>query len=61
MVKESCISDLPVQIELVEVGLRDGLQIVQEFVPTDRKIELVNACCTCTSNLYSIIWKYKFI
>ena len=28
---------------MVEVGPRDGLQIITEFVPTERKIELVNA------------------
>jgi hydroxymethylglutaryl-CoA lyase len=28
---------------MVEVGPRDGLQIVQEFVPTEKKIELVDA------------------
>jgi hydroxymethylglutaryl-CoA lyase len=28
---------------MVEVGPRDGLQIIQEFVPTEKKIELVDA------------------
>jgi hydroxymethylglutaryl-CoA lyase len=28
---------------MVEVGPRDGFQIVQEFIPTEKKIELVNA------------------
>jgi hydroxymethylglutaryl-CoA lyase len=37
------ISRLPSTVEMVEVGPRDGLQIVQEFVPTERKIELVDA------------------
>lgn len=34
---------LPQSAEMVEVGPRDGLQIIQEFVPTEKKIELVNA------------------
>ncbi|MDF0542728.1 hydroxymethylglutaryl-CoA lyase [Sphingobium sp. H39-3-25] len=32
---------LPTAIELVEVGPRDGLQSVREFVPTATKIELI--------------------
>jgi hydroxymethylglutaryl-CoA lyase len=43
MVKDSWIAGLPSAIEMVEVGPRDGLQIVQEFVPTEKKIELVDA------------------
>ena len=34
---------LPPAIELVEVGLRDGLQAVPEPLPTDVKIEIVEA------------------
>lgn len=36
------IPNLPSSIRLVEVGLRDGLQSVQETVPTEDKIELVH-------------------
>jgi len=34
---------LPSMVEMVEVGPRDGLQIIQDFVPTESKIELVNS------------------
>jgi hydroxymethylglutaryl-CoA lyase len=43
MTKDSWTSRLPSTIEMVEVGPRDGLQIIQDFVPTGRKIELVNS------------------
>lgn len=43
MINERWLSHLPANVEMVEVGPRDGLQIIEEFVPTDRKIELVNA------------------
>jgi hydroxymethylglutaryl-CoA lyase len=43
MAKESWISRLPPTIEMVEVGPRDGLQIVQKFVPTEKKLELVDS------------------
>jgi hydroxymethylglutaryl-CoA lyase len=43
MAKDSWISRLPSTAEMVEVGPRDGLQIVQEFVPTEKKIELVDS------------------
>jgi hydroxymethylglutaryl-CoA lyase len=43
MAKGSWISGLPSAVEMVEVGPRDGLQIIQEFVPTEKKIELVDA------------------
>jgi hydroxymethylglutaryl-CoA lyase len=33
----------PARVTIVEVGPRDGLQIEKAFVPTPRKIELVNA------------------
>lgn len=33
---------LPDRVEIVEVGLRDGLQIESEFVPTETKIEILN-------------------
>lgn len=36
------IPNLPSSIRLVEVGLRDGLQSVQEAVPTEDKIELIH-------------------
>lgn len=34
---------LPDRVEIVEVGLRDGLQIESEFVPTDTKADILNA------------------
>ncbi|WP_338879375.1 hydroxymethylglutaryl-CoA lyase [Achromobacter veterisilvae] len=34
---------LPDRVEIVEVGMRDGLQIESEFVPTDTKAEILNA------------------
>lgn len=34
---------LPDRVEIVEVGLRDGLQIESEFVPTDTKVDILNA------------------
>jgi hydroxymethylglutaryl-CoA lyase len=43
MSKDSWFSNLPSGVEMVEVGPRDGLQIIQEFVPTEKKIELVDA------------------
>ncbi len=43
MVESSWVSALPSTVEMVEVGPRDGLQIIQEFVPTEKKIELVDA------------------
>jgi hydroxymethylglutaryl-CoA lyase len=43
MIKSSWTSTLPSTVEMVEVGPRDGLQIIQEFVPTEKKIELVDA------------------
>jgi len=43
MSQNSWTSRLPSTVEMVEVGPRDGLQIVQEFVSTERKIELVEA------------------
>jgi len=43
MAKGSLSSGLPPVVEMVEVGPRDGFQIVREFIPTEKKIELVNA------------------
>ncbi|HEM61067.1 MAG TPA: hydroxymethylglutaryl-CoA lyase [Chloroflexi bacterium] len=43
MTRNGWFSSLPSTVEMVEVGPRDGLQIVQEFVPTERKIELIDA------------------
>ena len=43
MAKDSWISNLPSTVEMVEVGPRDGLQIIQEFVPTEKKVELIDA------------------
>lgn len=34
---------LPDRVEIVEVGLRDGLQIESEFVPTETKVDILNA------------------
>lgn len=37
------IDGLPTKVSITEVGLRDGLQSEQEFVPTARKIELARS------------------
>ena len=34
--------NLPKRVTIVEVGPRDGLQNEAEFVPTDKKIELID-------------------
>jgi hydroxymethylglutaryl-CoA lyase len=34
---------LPKKVELIEVGPRDGLQNEANFIPTEKKIELINA------------------
>ena len=34
---------LPNEVTLVEVGSRDGLQNIADYIETDKKIELVNA------------------
>ncbi|WP_026692717.1 hydroxymethylglutaryl-CoA lyase [Peribacillus kribbensis] len=34
---------LPLKVNIVEVGPRDGLQNEAEFIPTDKKIELINS------------------
>ncbi len=34
---------IPSRVTVVEVGLRDGLQIVPGFLPTERKLQLVDA------------------
>jgi hydroxymethylglutaryl-CoA lyase len=34
---------LPKRVELIEVGPRDGLQNEANFIPTEKKIELINA------------------
>ena len=34
---------LPDRVEIVEVGMRDGLQIESEFVPTETKVDVLNA------------------
>lgn len=36
-------SELPPRVRVVEVGTRDGFQSVPEFIPTERKIEVLNA------------------
>jgi hydroxymethylglutaryl-CoA lyase len=43
MAKDNWTSRLPPTVEMVEVGPRDGLQIIQDFVPTKKKIALVNS------------------
>jgi hydroxymethylglutaryl-CoA lyase len=35
--------DLPKKVEIIEVGPRDGIQNEKKFIPTDKKIEFVNA------------------
>ncbi|RFU64974.1 hydroxymethylglutaryl-CoA lyase [Peribacillus glennii] len=35
--------DLPKKVEIIEVGPRDGLQNEADFIPTEKKIELINA------------------
>ncbi len=35
--------NLPSQVTIVEVGPRDGFQNEKQFIPTDKKIEIVNA------------------
>ncbi|HWT82181.1 MAG TPA: hydroxymethylglutaryl-CoA lyase, partial [Candidatus Methylomirabilis sp.] len=35
--------NLPSQVTIVEVGPRDGFQNERQFIPTDKKIEIVNA------------------
>src|SRR3954447_10440066 len=37
------MSDLPTRVSVLEVGPRDGLQAEERFVPTDEKVELVDA------------------
>ena len=39
--------DLPKSVTLFEVGPRDGLQNEREFIPTEKKIELVNRLSAC--------------
>jgi hydroxymethylglutaryl-CoA lyase len=34
---------LPNQVRIVEVGPRDGFQMEQVFIPTDKKVEIINA------------------
>ncbi|MBI4253441.1 MAG: hydroxymethylglutaryl-CoA lyase, partial [Candidatus Rokubacteria bacterium] len=33
---------LPEHVTICEVGTRDGFQIEPDFIPTERKIEVVN-------------------
>ena len=35
--------DFPSQVTIVEVGPRDGFQNEKQFIPTDKKIEIINA------------------
>jgi len=37
------MSDLPKKIQIVEEGAREGFQIEKAIIPTERKIELINA------------------
>lgn len=41
--QETNAVSLPDRVEIVEVGMRDGLQIEPEFVPTETKAEILNA------------------
>lgn len=41
--QETSAVSLPDRVEIVEVGMRDGLQIESEFVPTDTKVDILNA------------------
>ncbi|MDO8686221.1 MAG: hydroxymethylglutaryl-CoA lyase, partial [Clostridiales bacterium] len=34
---------LPVEVNIIEVGPRDGLQNISEFIDTERKVELINS------------------
>lgn len=34
--------NLPTKVKIIEVGMRDGLQNEQEFIPTGEKIKLIN-------------------
>jgi hydroxymethylglutaryl-CoA lyase len=43
MASDDWTQRLPSAVEMVEVGPRDGLQIIQEFVPTEKKIRLIDA------------------
>lgn len=36
-------SGFPPRVRVVEVGTRDGFQSVRDFIPTERKIEILNA------------------
>lgn len=35
--------ELPKRVEIIEVGPRDGIQNEANFIPTENKIELINA------------------
>lgn len=41
--KEEAISSLPRRVKVMEVGPRDGFQMEKTFIPTDQKIEIINA------------------
>ena len=36
-------ADWPASVPICEVGPRDGFQMEEEFIPTGKKIEIVNA------------------
>jgi hydroxymethylglutaryl-CoA lyase len=42
----SLLSDLPDRVHLVEMLPRDGFQRLDEFVPTDEKVEIIDALST---------------
>ncbi len=47
--------NLPTDVSIVEVGPRDGLQAEARFIPTSKKIELVNALSiAATPTIYAI-------
>lgn len=34
---------LPDKVQINEVGPRDGFQVEDDFIPTDRKVEIIDA------------------
>lgn len=43
MVEKQWTAQLPQSAEMVEVGNRDGLEIIDEFVATGKRVQSVNA------------------
>ncbi|HEX3974538.1 MAG TPA: hydroxymethylglutaryl-CoA lyase, partial [Stellaceae bacterium] len=40
------MADMPKKVDIREEGPREGFQIEKEFIPTDRKVEFINALAT---------------